>query len=700
MEMISHRPIARSEDGFTTPAAALALLVACSLIFVCARGISIGSRSGQIQYIADAGALAADNVVAEFVTAGQVVDSVCISLSLLGLTVYASSAVAAFIPGGQATAAELAQAGAKVMQARDKFAESAIRGLEAAQKALPAICAARATQVIRANAKASNISYAGTAISTPLEGIPISIPDDAKIKESAKKIEEKEGKIQEAALRGQEAQKQTDEAKKRGWRADCGDDNLSMFGRAKKLASLSGARNPKSASPERWTFSMGLGRAKAYYAARFAKEPGASAAGSPEEIGKSVARKRFYAYAKAEVSKGYVERSTSGAEIPHLVHLARNTEQIRNTFLFTEAIYPVSKNGEASYLHAYSGCPGYASGNPAGKASVSSIDSGANQRCPNCNYYAVTLGSVPIASTATSLGFEHYYRALVDAANDYASAVKTSEQTNQELNDARFSISSIIQEAVGSLGGMRYDPQPPGRYGCICVVMAPEINMKSLPFIQDQAKLPARIAISGATLAPDESTDQSSVISEVAEGLFPSEALGSSAAKTISRTWSNALLAYTNGCENIKTAFRKTLGMIPLVGTALSDGAVRSFENALAGASLQPPNLSVYKPVLANTSHIIARDGGKAANVLNKLKQSAQIYSAVYTNDLASLMDDITGLEAITDLLDDHGLRLASIPLEDIWPSSKASTLYLPVPKDIKARIAEALSSFGTTQFE
>lgn len=69
--MSTRMPFMRAEGGFTTPAAAVALLVVCALAFVCTRGITVGSRSGQIQYVADAGALAADNVVAEFVTAGR-----------------------------------------------------------------------------------------------------------------------------------------------------------------------------------------------------------------------------------------------------------------------------------------------------------------------------------------------------------------------------------------------------------------------------------------------------------------------------------------------------------------------------------------------------------------------------------------------------------------------------------------------------
>lgn len=695
MVMIPRRKIARREGGFTTPAAALAILVACSLVFAGTRAITVGSHAGQIQYVADAGALAAENVVAEFVTAGQVVDATCVSLSLLGLTVYATSAVAAFIPGGQNAAVEIAQVGSKILQARDRFAETAIRGLDAAQKALPAICAVRATQAIQKNAESGDARYIGTALVSPSTGASIDIPSDSKVKEAAQEIESREEKIQETSLRQQEAQKREDEAKKRAWLADCGNSGMSMYERAGKLSSISGARNPHFSSPDRWTFSIALERAKAYYSARFAAEAGASASGSPKRIAESVARKRFYAYANDQVDKGYVERSASGAELPHLVYLARNTEQIRGTFLYTECIHPVSDNGGTLVLHAYRGCPTYRSGSPAGTAAVSSIDSGGTQRCPDCKFSPTTLGRVPSASTSINNGFEYHYKALVDAANDYAAAVSEGEQAKQELASARDTIKGLLSDAMESLSGARYDSQPPGRYGCICIVAAPEAKASAIPFVADNAATPARIAISGATLAPDEASDKGTVISSVAQGLIPQETIGSGIAKTIFKAWSSMLWAYTDGCEKIKEGFRKSLGAIPLIGTTLSDGAVNAFESALSAASLQPPDLSTYKPVLVNTSHIIARDDGAVASALGNLKQAAHIYGAAYVEDLASLVRNVAELDTLNELLDENGLKLASIPLGDIGLGSKDAVLYLPVPKDLKARLEECLSSLS-----
>lgn len=684
----------RSEGGFTTPAAAVALLVVCALVFVCTRGVSVGSHSGQIQYVADAGALAAENVVAEFVTAGQAVDATVLSFSLLGLTIYAVSAVAAFIPGAQDAATEIAALGSKVLQARDTFVDSAIRGLQAAQKALPAVCAIRAAQVVGANADASGIPYAGIAIASPLQGVEISIPDNTKVEETTREIEAREPQIQEASMRQKEAQEREDAAKERAWLADCGNEGMSMFERAGKLSTISEARNPYFSSSDRWSFSVALSRAQAYYEARYRAEPGAFASGSPERIAESVARKQFYAYARSEVSRGYIETNASGAEIPHLVQLARNTEQIKGTSLYTSAIYPVSDNGDVRYLHAYGGCPQCVAGSAAGSAAVCDIDSGGIQRCPVCKFNATTLGRVPSASTSIDNGFEYHYLAVVEASRDYAQAVNDGEQAKQALDEARESIGGMLSEALESLAGSRYDPQPPGRYGCICVVIAPGTEAGSIPFVDDDAQVPARIAISGATLAPDEASDQGNVISGIAEGLVPQESLASGPAKTAFGAWGSMLAAYSNGTEGLKAGFRKVLGTIPVIGTTLSDGAVSTFENALGAAGLEPADLDTYKPVLVNTAYILDRDSGGAARALSSMKQAAHMYGSISTGDMEGLVNSIKAVPEIAGFLDEHGLEIAEIPLADIGLGTGNGKLYLPMPKDLDARLEEALDGF------
>ena len=95
------------------------------------------------------------------------------------------------------------------------------------------------------------------------------------------------------------------------------------------------------------------------------------------------------------------------------------------------------------------------------------------QRCETCRFSAVTLGRVPAASTSIDNGFEYYYKAVVDASQEYRAAALESEQIRRELEEEAEGIRGDLKKAVAAMGGKRYDPQPPGRYGCVCAVFAP-----------------------------------------------------------------------------------------------------------------------------------------------------------------------------------------------------------------------------------
>ena len=101
------------EDGMTTVGMVVSLLLALSMIFSSAQVYRIQSVSSRVQSVADAGALAAGNVVAEFMVAVRVCDSVALSLSLTSLTSTGLRVVACCVPGGQGVGAKLLEAGAR-----------------------------------------------------------------------------------------------------------------------------------------------------------------------------------------------------------------------------------------------------------------------------------------------------------------------------------------------------------------------------------------------------------------------------------------------------------------------------------------------------------------------------------------------------------------------------------------------------------
>ena len=684
------------EGGFTVPASAIALLLVFALVFTCLHAYTVGSRSGQIQYVADAAALAADHVVADFVTAGQVLDALLLSFSLAGITVYAVSAVVAFIPGGATAAEEIAQVGGKILKARDKFADSATDGLDKVQKALPVLCAVRAAQCVQANAQASGVPYAGIALACPLEAPSADLADDEAVEEMASDIEDEEGEISKQSEKQNLAQKRADAAKERAWRADCGATGMCMLERAGHLAGLSGTSNPYISQVERWSFSLPLARAKAYYRARYYAEPGTAYQGSAELVAESVARKRFYAYALSEVSKGFVSASATGGEDPHLAALARNTEQIKQTFLYTEQIYPLSSSDGKLTLHSHAGCPGYQQGAAAGLGSAQMVDAGSAMRCEHCKFSASTLGRVPLASTAINNGFEYYYRIVVEEAGKYAEATRQMESAQKALEGSRKKVCESLSDALKSLGGKRYDPQPPGRYGCVAVVIAPQQRSASLPFVDGVSGMPPRMAVSAAALAPDEASDGHSVVSDLAVGLLPQPGFGQGILKGVFGAWSALLVAYTEGHDGISSAFRTMLGAIPLVGTELSDWAASGFEKTMKDAGLEPANLDTYKPVVVNTSQVLARSSGKVAYAVRILKQSADVVGAAQVaciNDVLSTLEDCPDL---SDILEERGLVVATIPLSKLGNGLEDVKLILPAPNNLIQAYSQAVSQMSS----
>ncbi|MDR2957228.1 MAG: hypothetical protein LBU61_03470, partial [Coriobacteriales bacterium] len=75
------------EAGFSSVGVVIALSLTLVLIFSSAQVYWINSRAGDIQFAADAGALAAENVVAEYYVISRSVDSVLLSMTLFGLVV-------------------------------------------------------------------------------------------------------------------------------------------------------------------------------------------------------------------------------------------------------------------------------------------------------------------------------------------------------------------------------------------------------------------------------------------------------------------------------------------------------------------------------------------------------------------------------------------------------------------------------------
>ena len=93
--------------------------------------------------------------------------------------------------------------------------------------------------------------------------------------------------------------------------------------------------------PEEWTFGAPLLRARRYYAARL----GAAAleGRNPEELTDAACRRAFYSFALDEVRRGEYAELDDGMVVADLPALPCNVEQTRAGRLYTDALWPVSR---------------------------------------------------------------------------------------------------------------------------------------------------------------------------------------------------------------------------------------------------------------------------------------------------------------------------------------------------------------------
>ena len=332
----------RDEEGFTTVGMALALLITLSLVFTTAQVYRVTSASADVQDVADAAALAAENQVAEFMIVVRACDAVVLTLSLTSIVVTGLGVAALCTPVTAPASEALLKAGRDVAKARDSFAEKAAEGLNRLQKALPFLAAASAAHVASANnGGPMNASYVALAVLAPAEGEPIEVGGMEGAHALADRAEAESEDIKRAGEQAEQAAEEANACKERAFRRDCGDEpGYCMSERARTLAGLSGGDNPRFNSVDAWSFSVPLERARAYYVKRLAVE--APQGSSTEERARSALRLRFYRFATAELGRGYVHETeavsythldvykrqqrvlrTRGAAVPKRAHLCR-----------------------------------------------------------------------------------------------------------------------------------------------------------------------------------------------------------------------------------------------------------------------------------------------------------------------------------------------------------------------------------------
>ena len=672
----------RDEDGFTTTSMVLSLLVTLALVFTSAQVYRINSAAAEVQDVADAAALAAENQVAEFMIVARFCDAVVLSLSLTGLSVTGLGLAALCTPATAGLSASLIEAGKQIIGQRDAFADRASAVLDRYQEALPFLAAAAAAGVCAANdGNSSGANYIGAATLVPAEGRPISTDAGSKASELLENIEEQADDIREKAKRAEEAAEEANRSKERAFARDCGDNpSYCMYERAGHLAGLSGGSNPLYTSIDAWSFSVALARAKAYYRARLSLE--APADSSLDEQARSALRTRFYRYASDLLATGYVHES-DGSFDANIPHLPSNTNEMRFTTLYTDEVYPItSSESGASVMHAWPGCPQAAASLERG--SIAQMEAGEFETCPVCGFTAASMGSVAAASTSIGNGFEFHYEAVADEALVYQRARHEADAPKSAVMEEVGGLFDQLVEAAKESASKRISPEPPGCYGAIALVVnagstSAAGGFQSL-FVRSSASLGPRAAVSASTLVDEGSDEGRTVVNSLLDGLKEDGGAALGAAGFVLDAWSWMLKAYSDGQDALLEGVEHGLDGLPLASASgLGTWASGKLSEAIEGVGLKPAQMGSLKPLLVNSAHVAAKDDGTFAARYLSVKKQVVAHPLMSTDLFSALLGDAeqTAVSQIDEL--GSSVEIASIELVD---GGASIPITIPIPQE------------------
>ena len=594
------------EEGYTTVAVAVALLVSLALVLTLAQVQWLGSRAADVQSVADSAALSGAQVVKAYTLVAEVTDACVLTLGLGGLFVMGAGLIVCAIPGMAPTGLRVMDAGGKIMDARKDFATSAAENLKELEGCVPALIAADSFVTVEAN-NTGAVGYAGVAIPFPEEGkSDFGLADDVEIDD----LEDAAKELGEASDEAKEAKEALDRAKEKGWRADCVDDPLCMRSRAASLAGLSGSENPDYTSPEGWNFGVALLRARAYYAARSAQE--APASDAVDERANSAMRKVYYDYALHEVNRGFYTQNADGSVSMDLPSLAHNTAETKATSMYTQVAWPCTQEAQGRTIHAFAGCPG-AKGASAGSATLAQMDAGAARECSACHLSTTEMGSVASASTNISNGFEHYWRIVVEASREWSAAKAELDAAEEKMRSSGEEGADAFDEALKALSVPRPKLCPPGAWGCVAVVIHGEAESPGAlaSAFTGEADLPPGAAISAATLAPDDATAENNILSRFFDSVSQGEDGGiEGILQGITGMWGSLLVGYGSAAEGISGAARSLFDGLDAIGLgAIADWLSNTLTSIVEALGFQPADMRIKKPVLCNSQDVLDKDG-------------------------------------------------------------------------------------------
>lgn len=214
-------------------------------------------------------------------------------------------------------------------------------------------------------------------------------------------------------------------------------------------------------------------------------------------------------------------------------------------------------------------------------------------------------------------------------------------------------------------------------------------------FVEDNATLGPRMALSSATLLPDDSDEVVTVLNTVLDGyaaLDGGSATGS--LRVVLDLWSSMLNAYIKGQEGFITGVEDTLNSLPFasqsgLGTWAAQGLTQTFEKI----NLAPCELAAPKPVLLNSVHVLAAGDDSFAQTLHGVKMRALTYGGAteeFVDEMISSAEQ-SALASVSSL--GQEITIASLELFD-------GAVSIPITIALPAEVIEYASSLVGQGFD
>lgn len=672
------------DGGFSTVGMVVALLVTLSLTMSAAQVYRVYSLSCDVRNVADVTALAAENQVASSYVVAQVCDAIIFSLTLTAVISAGVGSVALCIPSGQSLATSLLDASSKMMQARNRFADTAAEGLNALQRLLPAIAAIQAASVASENDSQIQ-SFRGTAIIFPLEGVEISSGSIPEAEDAVKSLQDAADEIAEAAKKAEEAAVEAKESKQRAFMADCGNEpSYCMSERARTLAGLVGADNPIFSQVDHWSFQVALDRARIYYGQRLRQEQPEN--DSIDAKVDSELRRVFYAFATQQLDHAFVYESEEKFE-SNLPLFPRQSDELRTSDLYTQEVFPTTVNDQSiPMLHAWEGCPIAQEGSFVGYVSLADAEASHMEECPECQLNVARMASVAAASSSISNGFEYHWRIVAEEATRYEklhnSAAEQKQEAQKPLSDSLDRLVDVLKKTAGK----RIDFRPPGRRGAIAAVANTQTvaldRIAPTAFVASEASLGPSASLSAATLAKDPATSQGNIINSLLDRVVGEKSgILDQVPQLILNAWGFLLHSFSDGYSGVEQAIQHAFSGVPLISeSGLVQWVHKTFTNLMKSAGLQPASLDAWRPVTINSWHVMSADGSDIADALKQTKRLA----LSIPDGSSTLFHGLAGASATVISQEIDGLGSIHITDLSIPGTDKSIPIEFTIPENAK----------------